>query len=74
MKSIIVVGILLLGYVALSGTFQWYSHDECSINCIQLSNTIRSCTDNDNRCYKAAFPDVITRGCAKERYNVQCLL
>ncbi|CAF3108039.1 unnamed protein product [Rotaria sp. Silwood2] len=71
MKAIIIVVILLLNYVTLIETLQCYSHDVCSINCPQLSNTIRSCTGGDNKCYKAAFSGGISRGCAKERCSVQ---
>ncbi|CAF1076130.1 unnamed protein product [Rotaria sordida] len=71
MKSIIIVAILFLVYVALYGTLQYYSRGACSINCSQLSNTIRSRTDNDNRFCKTAFPDDVSRGCAKEQCNVQ---
>ncbi|CAF1111233.1 unnamed protein product [Rotaria sordida] len=71
MKLIIIIVILLLGCVALNEALQCYSHDLCSINCPQLSYTIKSCTDNDNRCYTATFLGGIARGCAKERCNVQ---
>lgn len=50
---------------------QCYSHDACSTNCPQLSSSIKTCTSDDNKCYKAAFPGGVSRGCAKERCNVQ---
>ncbi|CAF4840467.1 unnamed protein product [Rotaria sp. Silwood1] len=52
-------------------SLQCYSHDICSSNCPQLSNTIKKCTGDENKCYKAAFPGGVSRGCAKERCNVQ---
>jgi hypothetical protein len=48
-----------------------YSHDVCSTNCPQLSTTVKKCTGNDNRCYKAAFPGGVSRGCARDRCDVQ---
>jgi hypothetical protein len=48
-----------------------YSHDVCSANCPQLSNTVKTCTGDDNKCFKAAFPGGVKRGCGKERCNVQ---
>jgi hypothetical protein len=50
---------------------QCYSHDTCSINCPQLSSSIKTCNSDENRCYKAAFPGGVTRGCAKDRCNIQ---
>ncbi|CAF1225262.1 unnamed protein product [Rotaria sp. Silwood1] len=71
MKSNILVAILLLYYAVLDEALQCYSHDTCSTNCPKLSNTIRSCTGDDNRCYKSAFPSGIACGCSKERCNLQ---
>ncbi|CAF1206653.1 unnamed protein product [Rotaria sp. Silwood1] len=71
MKSIILVAILFLDYIALDEALQCYSHDTCSMNCPKLSNTIRSCTSEDNGCYTSAFHSGIVRGCSKERCNVQ---
>ncbi len=39
-----------------------------------MSNSIKTCAGDDNKCYKAAFPGGVTRGCAKERCNVQVSL
>ncbi len=50
---------------------QCYTHDPCSTNCPQLSNTIRTCDGTNDRCYKAAFPGGVSRGCATDRCNVQ---
>jgi hypothetical protein len=52
---------------------QCYSHEICSTNCPQLSGTIKTCTGDDNKCYKGAFPGGVARGCAKERCNVQVI-
>ncbi len=36
-----------------------------------MSETKKTCGDGEDKCYKAAFPGGVTRGCAKERCNVQ---
>ncbi len=50
---------------------QCYSHDPCSSNCPQLANTITTCESGLNKCYKTAFPGGVSRGCARDRCNVQ---
>lgn len=50
---------------------QCYSHDPCIVNCPQLSDSIKTCNGDDNKCYKGAFPGGTARGCARERCNVQ---
>jgi hypothetical protein len=48
-----------------------YSHNVCSANCPQLKDTVKTCTGGEDKCYKAAFPGGVSRGCAKDRCNVQ---
>ncbi|CAF4185705.1 unnamed protein product, partial [Rotaria sordida] len=69
--TFLIVHILLSIGWGVAVALQCYSHDAWSINCPQLSNTTRFRTSDDNRYYKAAFPDDVSRDCAKERYNVQ---
>ncbi|CAF3628782.1 unnamed protein product [Rotaria sordida] len=69
--TFLIVHILLSIGWGVAVALQCYSHDAWSINCPQLSNTTRFRTSDDNRYYKAAFPDYVSRDCAKERYNVQ---
>ncbi|CAF1973882.1 unnamed protein product [Rotaria magnacalcarata] len=71
MKSMIFWTILLVACVTHSEALECYSHGVCSKNCPQLRNTITSCTGDDNRCYKVAFPGGAIRGCAKEQCAVQ---
>ncbi|CAF2704938.1 unnamed protein product [Rotaria sp. Silwood2] len=71
MKLIIVIVTILLGCITFNEALQCYSHDICSANCPQLTNTIKTCNNDENKCYKAAFPGGVSRGCAKERCNVQ---
>ncbi|CAF3864923.1 unnamed protein product [Rotaria sordida] len=52
-------------------SLQCYSHDTCSANCPQLSETVKTCGGDENKCYKAALPVGVSRGCARERCNVQ---
>ncbi|CAF3352339.1 unnamed protein product [Rotaria socialis] len=71
MKSMILLTILLVTCVTHSEALECYSHSVCSQNCLQLTNTITSCTGDDNRCYKVAFPGGVIRGCAKEQCAIQ---
>lgn len=50
---------------------QCYSHNPCSTNCPDFSSTITTCSGDNSRCYKAAFPGGVARGCAKERCAIQ---
>jgi hypothetical protein len=50
---------------------QCFSHEPCSTNCPQLANTIKTCESGYDKCYKAAFPGGVSRGCGRDRCNVQ---
>ncbi|CAF1051145.1 unnamed protein product [Rotaria sordida] len=71
MKLVIIIAIVLLGCITFNEALQCYSHDTCSANCPQLSETVKTCGGDENKCYKAALPVGVSRGCARERCNVQ---
>jgi hypothetical protein len=50
---------------------QCYSHSPCSTNCPQLAETVKKCEKGNDKCYKAAFPGGVSRGCARDRCDVQ---
>ena len=37
------------------------------MDCPQLSKTIKTCTNNDNKCYKVTLPGGAARGCARRK-------
>jgi len=71
MKSIIIIAIVLFGCIAFNEALECYSHELCSANCPQLVNSVKKCGSDENKCYKAAVPGGVSRGCAKDRCNVQ---
>jgi hypothetical protein len=50
---------------------QCYSHTFCGTNCPQLSDAVETCQGDQNKCYKAAVPGGVKRGCANKQCNVE---
>ncbi|CAM4928341.1 unnamed protein product [Rotaria socialis] len=71
LTTIAIVFTSLITFMYAREALECYSHSVCSQNCLQLTNTITSCTGDDNRCYKVAFPGGVIRGCAKEQCAIQ---
>ncbi|CAF3262018.1 unnamed protein product [Rotaria socialis] len=71
MKSIIITAIVFLHCATFNEALQCYSHDTCTTNCPQLSDAVRTCANDDNRCYKLAFPGGVSRGCVRDRCSAQ---
>ncbi|CAF2101417.1 unnamed protein product [Rotaria magnacalcarata] len=71
MKSIIIAAIVFLHCATFNEALQCYSHDTCTTNCPQLSDTVRTCTNDENRCYKLAFSGGVSRGCVRDRCSAQ---
>jgi len=71
MSTTFIIALLLIGSIALNEALQCYEHGPCGSNCPQLANQIKTCSANDNKCFKATWPGGVQRGCGNARCNVQ---